>query len=125
MRIVYKVVRRVGNYRYSAVQWSARNWRVCYAPQHVARRTGTKLFAFATRQAALDFAGPYSRMVPKEVEVWKAEAMGIEHCFSAAFAYNTTDMCRFWQGKLTQRWTEPTPPGTVLCDSIRLTEQVL
>jgi len=132
--IVYKVVRVEGDKRLSAVTNGV--WQVEYKPGKVTRpRKRTKLLAFKSREAALDFTRFIAKIERDDVfEIWKCEARDCEAVYNLPGCGRANDFIDFWR-KLsrceffsvrprTKVCLFMAPPGTVACSALKLRVRV-
>ncbi|KKN60414.1 hypothetical protein LCGC14_0532480 [marine sediment metagenome] len=125
-KIVWKVVRRIGGKRFSAVinqEWGGVRYsspgEITSAPE------STKLLAFKTKETAVRFGTSLGDGFGCKYEVWKAKAKNVTNTRTLSTSGDGyPGFVAFWKGKRNGVWRGEAPDGTVSCSELTLIKKV-
>ena len=119
-KIVWKVVRRRGGKRISAIVSRGQGGIEYSEPgTPTIAPIDTKLLAFARRKDALQF------QVTRPYEVWRAEAKDTKFVQYLYDPFRPSRFVAFWQNTLSPaQFLTPAPSSTVSCSELTLLEKV-
>lgn len=122
MKRIFKLVRVTDGRKVSAILSLNSGYLVEYKVGEEAKATLGKLFGFETVGDARVFAQDW---VGRKLEIWEAEAEGVESPRWISGGLGVLALRRFWErfpgGSIGS--TSPIP-GSLLCDSVKLTKLV-
>lgn len=126
--LVYRIVRveeKSGQIRYNSACYHPSEWNTVLVPGEKQTNLRTGLFAFRRLEDALKYLAALKDTEYEPIlQVWLAEATNVRGC-PQRLPRHSTDYQAYWEGKDSTGEMFDVPPGTVLCDSIKLLRHVI